>query len=124
MSSSLCHIRRNITVFSIIGLLFYLYAIYERINNNMALINNPLYYYHFFGVALSMIGGVFAYYYYRYQRIPLLRIVIIAVLLCLLWFIGVMYIGSNLTGTANILASATWIMQLIFCKFILVSFVL
>ncbi len=98
--------RINVVGFSVVGLLYYLYSFFQDPSTLKA---NPLYTEGAYGLIISIVGASFSYYYFRYGKIPIIKILILSVILFVVWIGGVMYIGSNLTGNENVSASVAWI---------------
>jgi len=69
---------------------------------------NPLYIEGANGIPISIIGGVFSYYYFRYMKFPFLRIAITSSIFFMFWIAGVIYIGTNIHGFNNAVSSIIW----------------
>ncbi len=109
MQPSLRHIRHNIITFTIVGLVFYIWAIIHFIGGKSDLNYNPLYYYGAFGLIVSPILGAFSYFYYRYQKILILRTLIYSAIVFFIWYFGVFIIGGNLFQESANIAIFAWI---------------
>ncbi len=96
------HFQINVLVFAVIGLAFYALT---TLQNPTVIRANPLYSYGAQGLYISVIGFSFTYYYFRFSQIRVLRSILLAVGLYVLWFACVIYIGSFLKGHSNVVAA-------------------
>lgn len=98
--------RINVIVFSSIGMILYLLNILTTIKG----INiNPLYREGAYGIPVSIVGGTITYFYYKHMQVPIYKTLLFSAILFVLWIIGVMYIGSTMTGIENRFTSYVWI---------------
>ncbi len=109
MQPSLRHIKHNIITFTVVGLAFYVWTVFHFVQGESNLAYNPLYYYGGYGVMVSPVLGAFAYFYYRYQRILIVRTLIYSVIIFFVWYIGVFIIGGNLSQESANIAILAWV---------------
>ncbi len=106
---SLQHIKHNIVTFTVVGLAFYVWTVFHFVQGESNLAYNPLYYYGGYGVMVSPVLGAFAYCYYRYQRILIVRTLIYSVIIFFVWYVGVFIIGGNLSQESANIAILAWV---------------
>lgn len=100
VTSDFIKIKHNILAFATIGGILYLYSAIDYYKLEKNLEYTPIHYYGVDGFFFSIVLGVFAYHYYKYNDYPIFRIIGYSMVFSILIILSIGYI-EKIEGSKN-----------------------